>query len=247
MHPRCFDFITILQHLSLLFADIVWNQYYSFSFGGTMLAYLFSVVLLATPVAEAYSPSEPHPHKGKLSPISSKPRAVGLTAADKGKLKTGQVVIKQQTNSSGTGGKGVAIQYIKATPQKIWATILNYPRYKDWVANVKSAKVYKQQGNVKYVELISKVAFVSVGMYTRNSIHQDKGYMTWTLDYSRKSDVDDTVGYWLVEPISTNPPLTKVEYSSQMQVGSLPKMASDYLTKTALISGTKWVKTQSEK
>ena len=211
-----------------------------------MFSFLLSC-LLYSPLSMAYSPKEAHPHKGILKPIVRAPKAVSLNAKDLTRLKEGKLVIKQQSNSDGSGGTGVAVQYIKASPAKIWSVILNYPQYKNWVDNVKSATVYKKEGKVLSVEMLSKISLVTVGIYTKNYVNKDQGYMSWTLDYDRKSDVDDTVGYWRLEAVSANPPVTKVEYSSQMKVKSLPKFVANYLVKEALVSGTKWVKTQSEK
>ena len=54
-------------------------------------------------------------------------------------------------------------------------------------------RVYKEQGDDLYVDMQSSV-LSKFGQYTRNSIHKDQGYMSWTLDYRRLSDVDDMVG-----------------------------------------------------
>ena len=188
--------------------------------------------------------ANPHPHTGKLTPFTSAPAAVSLGASDEEKLKNGKPVLKQKVG--GEGGEGVAVQYISASSQDVWDTILDYGNYKNWVKNVDSATIYQKKGSDWYVETRSKVALFSFVLYTRNSIHRDQGYMSWTLDYSKKSDLNDSVGYWRVEELSSDPPLTRVDYSTKIIVSGVPDFLAGYLTEDALIEGTKWVKKQAE-
>ena len=51
--------------------------------------------------------------------------------------------------------------------------------------------------------------------------------MHWTLDYDRKSDTKDMVGYWRVEQISTNPLVTRVDYATEMLVTGVPDFLSE--------------------
>ena len=141
----------------------------------------------------------------------------------------------------------MAVQYIKAPPHVIWSTILDYSQYKNRVKNVKSCAVYKRSGDDIYVDMQSSVFGFGFGLYTRNTVRKDQGYMAWTLDYDRKSDVEDMVGYWRVEPIQASPPITKLEYSTQIKMRGVPGFIVNYLTKDSLREGTAWVKKHSEK
>ena len=78
-----------------------------------------------------------------------------------------------------------------------------------------------------YVELISSVMFVKFGVYTINYICKEQHYMHWTLDYDRKSDTKDMVGYWRVEQIKTNPPVTRVDYATEMLVTGVCQLSTD--------------------
>ena len=57
--------------------------------------------------------------------------------------------------------------------------------------------------------------FVEFGVYTHNRVRKEEGYMFWTLDYRRRSDADDLLGYWRVEQIQEDPPLTRVDHSTE--------------------------------
>ena len=195
----------------------------------------------------AFDPSKPHKNQGILTPITNAPKAVPLSSSDMSKLQKGEVVLQSVLDEKTQTGRGVAVQYIQATENRVWDTILNYPKYPSWVDNVVECNVYKQEPSIKYVEMISSVMWIKFGVYTKNYIYKDQNYMHWTLDYSRLSDADDLIGYWRVEQIQDSPPLTRVDYATDMKLSNVPDFLSSYLTKDALINGTKWVKREAEK
>mgnify|MGYP003951744245 CR=1 FL=1 len=195
--------------------------------------------------ATASDPNKAHANQGLLKPFTSAPAAQTLSASDLAKLKKGDFI--QRHSEGDGGGSGVAVQYIKASPEVIWSTILNYSQYKNRVKNVKSCSVYKRSGDDIYVDMQSSVFGFGFGLYTRNTVKKDQGYMAWTLDYDRKSDVEDMVGYWRLESIQVSPPITKLEYSTQIKMRGVPGFIVNYLTKDSLREGTAWVKLHSEK
>ena len=78
--------------------------------------------------------AKPHPHNGKLTPFTAAPDAVSISDSDEERLKQGKPVLKQRVG--GDGGEGVAVQYISASTDDVWDTILDYDNYKNWVKNV---------------------------------------------------------------------------------------------------------------
>ena len=70
--------------------------------------------------------------------------------------------------------------------------------------------------------------------------------LTFHLDYDRKSDLDDSVGYWYVQP--TSPDACRVYYSCECKLrGWVPGPVYDMLTKKALQQATTWVSAESLK
>ena len=205
------------------------------------------MIVMMTTLAFAFDPSKPHTNQGILAPISSAPKAVPLSTTEVSKLQKGNVVLQSVVDEKTQSGRGVAVQYINATEDKVWSTILNYPKYPDWVDNVVECSVYKEEASIKYVEMISSVMWIKFGVYTKNYINKDQKYMHWTLDYTRLSDADDLIGYWRVEQIQDSPPLTRVDYATDMKLSGVPDFLASYLTKDALTNGTKWVKREAEK
>jgi hypothetical protein len=88
---------------------------------------------------------------------------------------------------------------------------------------------------------------VGVEYFIRHDYHPDKGYLAWTLDYSRQSDLDDSVGYWRVKPLTTEPPRSRLEYSVDIRFkGWIPGFVAKMIQEKGLSDATTWVKKQSE-
>ena len=116
---------------------------------------MISLLLAFSTLSFSYDPNTPHGHNGVLKPITSKPAAVSLSPSDVESLKKGEVLLRSARGDE--GGRGVAVQYVNAPSAKVWDTILDYDKYPDRVNNVKSCRVYKTEGNVLSLEMISSI------------------------------------------------------------------------------------------
>ena len=195
--------------------------------------------------SHAASTDQPQGHRGILPPITSAPTAVKLTDAERTKLESGKHIERHSKNEQ--GGSGIAVQYVNASPEAIWATILSYHRYKSWVKNVVGCSLYKREGNVLYVDMETSLLGFKSRVFTKNTVLKEQGYMSWTLDYDRKSDVNDLVGYWRVQPVENRPGVTRLEHSNSISIRGVPGFLVNYMTKDALSEGTAWVKREAEK
>lgn len=193
----------------------------------------------------AADPSSPHPHKGVVTPYTSAPPPVSLSAADLSTLTTGKVVLKQQQVAS--GGRGIVVVNINATPTRIWSKIVDYARYPKMVDKVAECGNYRVSGNEMYTRFLLNVMGADVEYYIHHSYHPEASYLTWTLDYSRTSDLDDSVGYWRVTPLTAEPALSRLEYSVDIRfTGYVPGFIQDAISKKGLTDATSWVKRESE-
>ncbi len=207
-------------------------------------AIAFLLTILVGPAALAADASGPHPHKGVATKFST-PKPTALTAADEAVLAQGEAVRKQIRSDS--GGRGIAIMDVNATPEKIWAIIQDYTSYPNWIDNLNSTSIYNRAGNHVFVEFKLKVIGMSVDYFIDHTVQTDQGYMTWELDYSRESDIDDSTGYWLVYPAPEKPGVTRVEYTVDLRLkGWVPGIVENMLAKKGLVLATSWVKKQSE-
>ena len=88
---------------------------------------------------------------------------------------------------------------------------------------------------------------MDVVYFIEHSFHKSEGYMTWTQDYTRESDLDDSTGYWLVYPSPDTPGATRVEYTVDMRLkGWVPGFVENMLAKKGLTMATSWVKKKAE-
>ena len=141
----------------------------------------------------------------------------------------------------------MGIQDIHAEPSTIWSRILSFSNYPRWVDGVKECETYEKSGsNLKVRFKIGKMG-VNYEYFIAHQVHTDQGYMTWTLDYDRLSDFDDSVGFWGVTPIEGKPGWSRVYYSVDVKLsGWVPGFVQDMVTKNGLTSATAWVKRESE-
>jgi len=88
-------------------------------------------------------------------------------------------------------------------------------------------------------------SFLRFQVYFDHLYDPENNSLTWTLDYSKKSDFDDSVGFWYVVPLAAE--TTRVFYSV---VGSMfawvPHFVVDFMSSQALTDATGWVKKFSE-
>ena len=201
-------------------------------------------MLLALLTVSVLHAADPAPAGDRLPPYTRKPAAMKLTAEDLTELEQDKPVVRSSTGDG--GGTGAAVQYVRAPADTVWDVILNYDMYPERVKAVVSADIYRQEGDVLFIDMKSKILGMTNVIYSRNVVRRSEGWMAWTLDYSKESAVQDLIGYWRVEQLRAEPPLTRLDHSTTMQVSGVPTFVVNYLTKQALLEGTGWVKQVSE-
>lgn len=210
------------------------------------LALTLTAALAAAPAALAADPDSPHPHQGVVAPYTGAPPVPELTDEDLATLAKGEPVKKQQQEGD-SGGRGVAVQDIHAPSEVIWSRITRYDNYPDWVDGVYECEVYERSGETIKVRFKIGAMMIRVEYFVTHTYRPDEGYMTWTLDYSRESDLDDSVGFWRVVPIEGKPGWNRVYYSVEVRLsGWVPGWVESMLAENGLTKATSWVKRESE-
>jgi len=210
-----------------------------------LLITLLAATLFLGGPALAADPNTPHPHQGIVAPYVGAPPIPELTANDLETLAKGKPVKKQVEME--TGGRGIAIQDVHATPEVVWSRIVQYDKYPEWVDGVYECEEYENTGDTIKVRFKIGSMGIKVEYYIVHTYRPDEGYMTWTLDYSRESDLDDSVGFWRVIPVEDKPGWTRVYYSVDVRLkGWVPGFIESMLAKNGLTKATAWVKRESE-
>ncbi|MBM4280707.1 MAG: hypothetical protein FJ137_08060 [Deltaproteobacteria bacterium] len=209
-----------------------------------LAAALVALLCVATP-ATAADPTKPHDHKGVLKPYPRPPKPLVLSDADRAVLASGKPVMRQTEGEA--GGRGLAIFQVNAPADVVWAIIRDYPSYPRFIPEVKKCEPYKKDGGVVDVNFVIKSYGVSIEYYIHHEIDVAGRWMTWTLDYNRSSDLDDSVGFWRVTPVDGAPDRAQVEYSVDIAISKwVPGFVRGLLVDDGLRQSTAWVKMQSE-
>ncbi len=188
---------------------------------------------------------KPHLHQGILDKYTGRPTVPELSENDLEKLAAGKAVLKQERGDS--GGRGIAVQHVHASPEVIWSRILAFEHYIDWVDNVKTCEVTSRTGTDIDVHFVIGAAMFSAEYWIVHDAHPSENWMTWHLDYRKENDLDDSVGFWVVEPLADEPGWSRLYYSVDVKVGGwVPGFVENMVAKSGLTKATEWVKRESE-
>ena len=193
----------------------------------------------------AADPDARHPHQGIVEPFRGQPAAVPLDDVQIRALARGETILV--TVQGDHGGRGTAVQDIRATPETIWDRIAAFRDYPGMVAHVAECEPYRKEGNDIRVRFVLKLLGLRYEYYIRHDFRPELGYMTWTLDYSRESDLDDSVGYWAVQSLPGDPQRSRLFYSVDMRTrGWMPGFIRRMIARQGLEEATGWVKREAE-
>lgn len=182
----------------------------------------------------------PHPHKGVVQPFAAGDPGVKLDGTAE-KLLSQDKPYQTQIQSE-TAGLGLVVQDVKAPTDIVWDRILAFDAYHKMVPKTMESQIYHREkegrAGAERIWVRMKVGFTPAPrlVFYVNHLYQPALHsMTWTLDYSRKSDFDDSCGYWYVVPHPQNKEWTRVYYSVEVSMFSwVPKFVVDFMSKQAL-------------
>jgi len=122
--------------------------------------------------------------------------------------------------------------------------------YDRMVSGIDSCIVYadNEENGLRTVKSAYQISVMHMKFkyFVKHVFNPASNCMTFTLDYSRRSDLDDTVGFWYVLP--TGRTKCRVFYSCECKLrGWVPGPVYDLLTKEALKKATVWVSQLIEK
>eukprot|EP01039_Chlorochromonas_danica_P002162 gene2163-2360_t len=212
----------------------------------------FSILILLLSLISCYagSKSKPHSHQGELQPYDNHHIPYSITPEQQAKLDAGDPVTFNER--SGKNGRGVVIQDVAAPPAICMDRIRDLTNYNKMVPKVRSVSIYDQ---VKFPNGTEKVgaefnvalSLLSFNYYLALTFEPKYYTLTWTLDYKYSSDFDDNTGHWQVMPHPTKSGWSRVLYSTEVKLYSwIPEFVVTFLTKTALVESTTWVRKESE-
>jgi hypothetical protein len=215
--------------------------------GGILtLALTFLVTSATGPASMAADPGTPHPHQGVLEPYQPVPPTVSLDEGQQKRLAEGKLVI-MTIEKEDSGGTGIGVIDIAAPKDIVWSRIMGFAHYPEWIGPVKFCEVYHQAGDTTNTHVKISGFLYKYEYFLINVFWPRQSLMTWTLDYSRRSDFDDCVGVWYVEEHPEKAGWSRAWFSSDLKLnGPIPGFLMGFIKKKGIKDATKWVKEQSE-
>jgi len=148
--------------------------------------------------------------------------------------------------TSATAPKGTmrctSVLDVRAPPNIVWSLLLDFPRYPQFVSGISSCKPYSKKRTLKGGKIVGAKYTVKLSPLFKIQYHLEHHYeptansMAWHLDYTKKSDVFDSVGYWHVE---AQPWGSRVYYTQDSLLPSwIPAPVRKTFTKVAMRSAT---------
>ena len=148
-------------------------------------------------------PNLPHDHQGSLDPFEPGPPPP-LSASEQASLAAGKSVQKTVELENSQGARALASFHVAASPEVVWACINDIRAYPRMVPGVSAIDVYAESASRGAKLTSAKYTIALLGYklsyYVAMRYDPRASCMTFKLDYSRLSDVDDAVGYWHVAP-----------------------------------------------
>lgn len=204
------------------------------------------VVLCSSDFAQA---NTPHFHKGVLVPYEMGPPSMLLSQSDEAELSQGKPLMQVIVNPETSTRRLMMVRNIPAPSSVVLDRILDIDAYPRMVNGVDRTERYL---SVDHKDGIQEVRAI----YDIHALHMKFRYfmthrydsaqrcMTFRLDYDRRSDIDDSVGYWFVMP--RDKASCRVYYSCDTKMrGWVPGPVYTLLGKTALRQATTWVNTEA--
>jgi hypothetical protein len=161
-------------------------------------SFILLIIVDGSNVFAATQSTSRHPHSGHIEPFRLDPPQLSpLTITDQQALARGEPVCAKWRLEQCE--RFVIVQDVDAPPDVVMSKILDYDNYKHMVPDALESVMYKRdipaQGKHRYyVRIKSGTAAFKINIFTEIIHDVATRTMAWTLDYNKKSDVNDLVG-----------------------------------------------------
>lgn len=199
----------------------------------------------------AASFDEPHGHRGKATPYQPGDPKIQLDSRARKILDLGNPY--QTQIIQGASGRALCVQDIAAPPKQVWSKILDLDNYSNYISMLSYSKNYHVEETREKSTIFTQMTIrlplgFKITYFIQHHYFPALKSLTWALDYNKKSDLDDTVGFWYVleHPYKKN--WSRVFYSVELRIFDwIPGYIKDIISRKALSEATGWVKSESEK
>jgi hypothetical protein len=204
------------------------------------VAVVVGTLLLAVAVSAADA-GRPHPHRGLLAPFTTAPPAPTLRDDERRAIDRGDVIVRDMEGRS--DGRRMVVFTVDAPPERVWAVVSRFSAFPTYIDEVKQAVVLDDGPDGTVVAFtVSQFGF-TLTYYVRHRYDAARREGTWTLDYTKESDLDDSVGFWRVTPWPGAPGKSLVEHSTHVALKTaMPGFLRAWIADNSLRSTGDWVR-----
>ena len=179
---------------------------------------------------------------------SALPALPVLDAAEEQLVQSGLCLRWQQPpDKSNPLGRGFAVQELCADADEVWQSVSAFSRYAELISTVRSATAYDPPDDVdeepanicRFRFIVSRIRLV---LNVRFAVDDAQRYASWRLDRSSWV-LDDSTGYWRVQPVPDRPGRVRVWFCVSVQLNPLvPGFVVRLVSRLGLSKATKWLK-----
>jgi len=196
----------------------------------------------------AASESEPHFHSGKLMQYEIGPPSVLLSTSDEAKLRSGKAIMQAVETDVAGSRRLLMVQDIPAPSNIVMSRIMDFEKYDQMVDGVDSCVNYvsTQEAGRQVIKSTYDISVLHMKFkyFIKHTYDPQEKCMVFHLDYDKRSDIDDSVGYWYV--VANGRAASRVFYSCECKLrGWVPSPVYNLMTKEALRKATTWVAKES--
>lgn len=211
-------------------------------------ALVLPLIVLAAPSAPGLEQTHPrHEHQGIIPAYRGAPPRIGLSAEEQNTVGRDQYVRRIEEVDGNV--QAVTVFSVNAPAACVWSLLLDFPAYARGLEDMSISELYRRDGRDYYVEFRYRHWLLGSHTYFVRHTYPGSvaGWGTWTLDYDRRSDLDDSVGFWRVEPVKGNADRSNVFYSATVRYrGWAPWWIMRMFVEGTLAETADWVKAYSE-
>lgn len=162
--------------------------------------------------------------------------AAMLTPETITKLEAGETLsfkVGMNQDSGASKGGGTVMTLVHRPWETLWTHLLDYANYPKYLPRVKNVECYLNEPGKLGLKISARIVIRGLVQHVINTLNKDQRTITWVLDQSKKNDIRDTAGAWILLPHGEDQ--TIVVYSIDIDMGwALPNWLENFMIRRDL-------------
>jgi len=129
-----------------------------------------------------------------------------------------RVAVSRERAANDLAGATRAESLIKRPPAQVWAVLIDFERWPDFMPLIRATRVERRAGAKLWVEQRYRIMLVPFAHTTIYDLEPGDGRLTWRLDEEAPHDIAASQGEWALVPIASGRE-TLVRYDARMSAG----------------------------